>query len=105
MSEDLTDDHDCDIPIKFDLSKSVSHKTDSRQQINFVLRSTGFHRTRRRFREMGSDELASRLSSIRKRLDKMRQSIASGSLQEAVRHVPQLNSLTGQLVAELAGSK
>jgi hypothetical protein len=53
---------------------------------------------------MASDDLALRFRTIRENLNKLRQSIASGALQDAMRHATQLNYWTGQLAAELVGS-
>ena len=52
---------------------------------------------------MASDDLALRFSGIRQNLDNLRESIARGTLQDAMRHASQLNYSTGQLAAELVG--
>ena len=57
----------------------------------------------RRSLVMASDDLALRFCSIRENLDKLRGSITSGTLQDAMRHASQLNNLTGELVTDLMG--
>jgi hypothetical protein len=52
---------------------------------------------------MASDDLALRFRIIRENLDKLREFIASGALQDAMRHATQLNCSIGQLAAELVG--
>jgi hypothetical protein len=51
---------------------------------------------------MASNELASRFSVIRENIQKMREAIAKGLLQDAMLLSAQVNSSTGQLAAELA---
>ena len=53
---------------------------------------------------MASDDLALRFCIIRENLDSLRESIASGFLQDAMRHAPRLNYSTGKLAAELVGN-
>ena len=50
---------------------------------------------------VASDDLALRFSVIRENLDKLRESIASGFLQDAMRFATQLNCSTGQLANDL----
>jgi hypothetical protein len=51
---------------------------------------------------MASNELASRFCAIRENLQKLREAIANGSLQDALLLATQVNSSTGQLAADLA---
>ena len=50
---------------------------------------------------MASHELASRFHGIRENLQKLKEAIANGSLQEAMLLATQVNSSTDQLAAEL----
>jgi len=50
---------------------------------------------------MAPDDLASRFCIIRQNLDNLRESIANGFLQDAMRLATQVNSSTNQLAAEL----
>jgi hypothetical protein len=52
---------------------------------------------------VASDDLALHFSTIRENLDNLRKSIASGALREAMQHAAQVNYLTEQLTAVLAG--
>ena len=51
---------------------------------------------------MASHELASRFQGIRENLQKLREAIANGLLQDAMLLATQVNSSTSQLAAELA---
>ncbi len=51
---------------------------------------------------MASHELASRFSGIRENLEKLKEAIANGFLQDAMLLATQVNSSTNQLAAELA---
>jgi hypothetical protein len=51
-----------------------------------------------------SDDLDLRFCTIRENLDSLKESIASGSLRDAMRHAAQLNYSTGKLAAELVGN-
>ncbi len=51
---------------------------------------------------MASNELASRFGAIRQTLQKLREAIAEGLLQDAMLLATQVNSATGQLAADLA---
>jgi len=51
---------------------------------------------------MASHELASRFYFIRENLQKLKEAIANGFLQDAMLLATQVNSSTGQLAAELA---
>ena len=51
---------------------------------------------------MASHELASRFHDIRENLQKLKEAIANGFLQDAMLPATQVNSSTSQLAAELA---
>ena len=51
---------------------------------------------------MASHELVSRFHGIRENLQKLREAIANGFLQDAMLLATQVNSSTSQLAAELA---
>jgi len=51
---------------------------------------------------MASHELASRFYDIRENLQKLKEAIANGFLQDAMLLATQVNSSTSQLAAELA---
>jgi hypothetical protein len=51
---------------------------------------------------MASHELASRFHDIRENLQKLKEAIANGFLQDAMFLATQVNSSTSQLAAELA---
>jgi hypothetical protein len=50
---------------------------------------------------MASHELASRFHGIRENLQELKETIANGFLQDAMRLATQVNLSTGQLAAEL----
>ena len=51
---------------------------------------------------MASHELASRFNGVRENLQKLKEAIANGFLQDAMLLATQVNSSTSQLAAELA---
>jgi hypothetical protein len=51
---------------------------------------------------MASHELASRFNGIRENLEKLKEAIANGFLQDVMLLATQVNSSTAQLAAELA---